>query len=181
MGRRRRRRKMSEEKQTSGYRDEIPFQEIQEAIGNGHHEVVCRVRRRQPNGQFGSVGPYMRKPTQDLASAEDWLRKLAGGGTYLIDALDVNDQTQFVVPKFKVSVEGNARPLQPIRDGLREPRGEGFGSVYVLEHGEDNREPHRDAVAVGQLNRSEARLERIERRYQESEERHQQELRALQD
>lgn len=97
-------------------RQEIPVDEIKEAMKN-YPEVIVMIRRRNLRGSWASVGPSVRKSTEDLLEIADFCREVAGGGKFKVDALDPMDKTRHVVPPFEFENEGQERPSKLTASG----------------------------------------------------------------
>ncbi len=93
---------------------EVPVELIREAAAS-YQQVMVRVKRQTPRGTWATIGPSVLKDTLELASIDSWLREIAGGGKYRVEALDPSDPTRPVVPSYWVEVEGSPRPIASTR------------------------------------------------------------------
>jgi hypothetical protein len=135
-------------------RQEIPVDEIKEAMKN-YPEVIMMIRRRNIRGSWASVGPSVRKATEELLEIADFCREIAGGGKFKIDALDPNDKTRHVVPPFEFENEGQERPsklttsgapgFSPGADPRRPPQWGPPGPPVIIDRGGDA-----DAAGIAQ-------------------------------
>lgn len=83
----------------------IPYEAINEAK-KSYENVKVRVARRNDKGQLGTVYGSIVRTLDELFEIDAWLANMAGGGEYRIEARDPNNPATWVVPPFKVKVEG---------------------------------------------------------------------------
>src|SRR3989304_1368045 len=105
----RRRRRMSEQAKAVKL-TEVPIDAIKDAVVN-YPECTIRVVRQNSKGHWQTVAAGVSKPTEELASLDEWLRELAGGGRFRIEPFDPSDRTTRVLPPFYIDIEGPPRAV----------------------------------------------------------------------
>lgn len=87
---------------------DIPLEKIQEVAQN-HPAVILKLRRTTPRGQWASVCAPVQRSTLDLVQPEGWLKNLAGGGAFQVQAFSCMNPSEQVIPSFMVNIEGLPR------------------------------------------------------------------------
>ena len=109
MSTRARGRKTSTSKGVPAYsiNEQLAEDAIKDLLTRTEH-VHLRIQRRNSKGLFSNV-TSLNKPTKELYTLEEYLRKLAGGGDFEVDVRDPNDPTVRFF-RLKIFLEGAAHP-----------------------------------------------------------------------
>ncbi len=86
-------------------REGIPIDALTEAK-KSYENAKCKISRRNDKGQIAMVYGSMLRTIDELFDIDSWLGTMAGGGEYRIEARDPNNPATYIVPPFKVKVEG---------------------------------------------------------------------------
>jgi hypothetical protein len=108
----RRRRKMSEGKQT--FEQGVPIEKIKEAMASF---PSCRltVKRRNDKGQLGTVCAHVAMPLEQLLQVDGWLQSNFGGGAYRCEPFNPNGaEPLYAVTPFQVLIEGPPLPARRV-------------------------------------------------------------------
>lgn len=101
---------------------EAPLELIKDLAQN-YESVWVVVKRHGQQGQWASIGPRVMKPTMEVAALDDWIRELAGGGKFRVEAVDPADPTKHLLPPFWVHIEGPPKAVASSRRAIAAPVG----------------------------------------------------------
>src|SRR5262245_53159971 len=95
----------------------VPFDAITECA-KIHEHVHLRIHRRDAKGRFASIGSITTMKTVELASIEDFIKNKAGGGTFLVQPMRVDNVLEAAMTKFEVGIEGPPKPVTAKEHGV---------------------------------------------------------------